>query len=205
MAHLTCAVPQPRRARARSSSAYRDAGIDNILALGGDPPKDLDLPEGELEYAIELVRLVARGRRLLRSASPPTRSLHPRRRTGRTTGAARPRSSPRPTSPSPSSSSTPTTTSTWWRACAALGVDKPVIPGIMPVTSIASVKRMAELQGVRVPGVARWPSSRPPVDDPADGPGGGHRPRPPSLCAEAARRRRAGPALLHDEPLHRDP
>src|SRR5207245_903645 len=31
------------------------------------------------------------------------------------------------------------------------GVDKPVIPGIMPVTSISSVKRMAELQGSEFP------------------------------------------------------
>jgi methylenetetrahydrofolate reductase (NADPH) len=31
------------------------------------------------------------------------------------------------------------------------GVDKPVIPGIMPVLSIAGIKRMAELQGSEVP------------------------------------------------------
>jgi methylenetetrahydrofolate reductase (NADPH) len=30
-------------------------------------------------------------------------------------------------------------------------VHKPVIPGIMPVTSIASVKRMAEMQGSEFP------------------------------------------------------
>src|SRR5260221_851722 len=57
MAHLTCA------AHARSEledivSRYRDAGIENILALGGDPPKDLDLPPGELQHAVELVRLI---------------------------------------------------------------------------------------------------------------------------------------------------
>ena len=34
-----------------------------------------------------------------------------------------------------------------------LGVDKPVIPGIMPVTSIAGTKRMAEMQGSEFP---RW-------------------------------------------------
>jgi methylenetetrahydrofolate reductase (NADPH) len=34
---------------------------------------------------------------------------------------------------------------------AELGVRKPVIPGIMPVTSIASIKRMTELQGSEFP------------------------------------------------------
>jgi methylenetetrahydrofolate reductase (NADPH) len=33
----------------------------------------------------------------------------------------------------------------------ALGCDKPVIPGIMPVTSVASIKRMSELQGSDFP------------------------------------------------------
>ena len=39
MAHLTCAGHTPRRAR-RDPRRYRDAGIENILALGGDPPPD---------------------------------------------------------------------------------------------------------------------------------------------------------------------
>src|SRR5262249_11315221 len=34
----------------------------------------------------------------------------------------------------------------------ALGVEKPVIPGIMPVTSLASIRRMSELQGSEFPG-----------------------------------------------------
>jgi methylenetetrahydrofolate reductase (NADPH) len=35
----------------------------------------------------------------------------------------------------------------------AHGVDKPVLPGIMPATSISSIKRMSELQGSEFP---RW-------------------------------------------------
>jgi methylenetetrahydrofolate reductase (NADH) len=35
----------------------------------------------------------------------------------------------------------------------ALGVDKPVIPGIMPATTIGSIKRMTQLQGSDFP---RW-------------------------------------------------
>jgi methylenetetrahydrofolate reductase (NADPH) len=57
MAHLTCAC-HTRADLVEIVERYRDAGIENILALGGDPPKDLDLPPGELTYAIELVELV---------------------------------------------------------------------------------------------------------------------------------------------------
>jgi methylenetetrahydrofolate reductase (NADPH) len=57
MAHLTCAA-HTRAELVEIVTRYRDAGVDNILALGGDPPKDLDLPPGELHYAVELVRLI---------------------------------------------------------------------------------------------------------------------------------------------------
>jgi methylenetetrahydrofolate reductase (NADPH) len=33
----------------------------------------------------------------------------------------------------------------------ALGVDKPVIPGIMPITNMRSIARMAELSGAAIP------------------------------------------------------
>jgi methylenetetrahydrofolate reductase (NADPH) len=47
----------------------------------------------------------------------------------------------------------------------ALGVDKPVIPGIMPIVNLNSVTRMAELSGYSVPAdvVARL---EPLADDP---------------------------------------
>ena len=74
MAHLTCAA-HTRAELVEIVARYRDAGIENILALGGDPPKDLDLPPGELHYAVELVRadpwrrrLLGRGRRAPRAA-----------------------------------------------------------------------------------------------------------------------------------------
>jgi methylenetetrahydrofolate reductase (NADPH) len=35
---------------------------------------------------------------------------------------------------------------------AAHGVDKPIIPGIMPVTNVAQVTRMAHMSGAEVPG-----------------------------------------------------
>jgi methylenetetrahydrofolate reductase (NADPH) len=50
---------------------------------------------------------------------------------------------------------------------AALGIDKPVLPGIMPVTNSRQVQRMAQLSGAAVPG---WVTSRLDAagDDPAE-------------------------------------
>src|SRR4029079_4255288 len=57
MAHLTCAAHTRDQMR-EIVTKYGEAGIENILALRGDPPVDLDLPEGEFEYALPLVELV---------------------------------------------------------------------------------------------------------------------------------------------------
>jgi methylenetetrahydrofolate reductase (NADPH) len=155
MAHLTCAC-HTRAELVEIVERYRDAGIDNILALGGDPPKDLDLPEGELKYAIELVRLVRGvGDFCIGVAAHPE---------------------PHPRSPSRAEDRRHTAeklaeadfaiTQFFFDAehyfdlvdtLHSLGVHKPVIPGIMPVTSIANVKRMAELQGSEFP---RWLSDK---------------------------------------------
>jgi methylenetetrahydrofolate reductase (NADPH) len=149
MAHLTCAC-HTRAELVEIVERYRDSGIDNILALGGDPPKDLDLPEGELKYAIELVRLVRElGDFCIGVAAHPE---------------------PHPRSPSAAEDRRRTAeklaeadfaiTQFFFDAehyfdlvdtLRSLGVHQPVIPGIMPVTSIAGVKRMAELQGSEFP------------------------------------------------------
>ena len=116
MAHLTCAA-HTRAELTAIIERYRDSGIENILALGGDPPAELDLPPGRAE-----VRGRSRPPRPLdsatsRSASPRTPNpIHVRRRSS-STGRTRPRSSPRPTSRSRSSSSTPTTTSSSSSRC----------------------------------------------------------------------------------------
>jgi methylenetetrahydrofolate reductase (NADPH) len=149
MAHLTCAC-HTRAELEEIVARYAEAGIENILALGGDPPKDLDLPDGELSYAVELVRLVrAAGDFCIGVAAHPE---------------------PHPRSPSLADDRRHTAeklaeadfaiTQFFFDAAhyfelveslRAHGVHKPVIPGIMPVTSIASVKRMAELQGSEFP------------------------------------------------------
>lgn len=149
MAHLTC-VGHTRAELEGIVTRYRDAGVENILALGGDAPADLDLPPGDLTYAVELVRLVrATGDFAVGVAAHP--EPHPRspdlatdrRRTAEKLAEA-----------------DFAVTQFFFEAhhylelvdsLRALGVDKPVLPGIMPVLSIGAIKRMAELQGSQFP------------------------------------------------------
>jgi methylenetetrahydrofolate reductase (NADPH) len=149
MAHLTCAAHT--RAQMREIVLrYGDAGIENILALRGDPPIDLDLPEGEFDYAIDLVEFI-------RSLGDFSIAV-----------AAHPEPHPR----SPSIEADRLHTAEKLRAAdfaitqfffesrhyfdlveslSALGVDKPVIPGIMPVLSVAGIQRMSQMQGSEFP------------------------------------------------------
>ncbi len=60
MAHLTC-VGQSRESLNQLLDEYAEAGVDNILALSGDPVEQADgtrADEDELKYAIQLVELV---------------------------------------------------------------------------------------------------------------------------------------------------
>jgi methylenetetrahydrofolate reductase (NADPH) len=149
MAHLTCAA-HTRDQLSEIVTRYGDAGIENILALGGDPPKDLDLPPGELTHAIDLVRLVREhGNFSVGVAAHP--EPHPRSEnveTDRRHTAEKLREADF------------AITQFFFDArhyfelvesLHAHGVDKPVIAGIMPVTSLGLVKRMAEMQGSEFP------------------------------------------------------
>ena len=56
MAHLIC-VAHTRLELADILVDYRKAGIENLMALGGDPPTEPDAGVGELAHAVELVEL----------------------------------------------------------------------------------------------------------------------------------------------------
>jgi methylenetetrahydrofolate reductase (NADPH) len=149
MAHLTCAA-HTRAELVAIVERYRDAGIDNILALGGDPPRDLDLPPGELEYAVELVELIRGvGDFSIGVAAHP--EPHPRSPT---------RESDRRHTAAKLAAADFAITQFFFDAAhyfelieslRSLGVDKPVIAGIMPATKLSSIKRMSELQGSEFP------------------------------------------------------
>ena len=149
MAHLTCAA-HTRNDLEVLVDRYRVAGIENLLALGGDPPVGYDGPPGDLQYANELVDVI-------RSIGNFSVGV-----------AAHPEPHPRSVSVEADRDHTAAKldcadfaiTQFFFEArhyfdlvegLARRGVTKPVIAGIMPATSIAAITRMAQLQGSEFP------------------------------------------------------
>jgi methylenetetrahydrofolate reductase (NADPH) len=149
MPHLTCRGH--RRADVGSLlDRYAELGIENILALGGDPPAGAVEEPGDYLYAMDLLEdVVAAGGFAVGVAAHP--QVHPRspdRATDRRHLAAK-----------LSVADFALTqfffeVEHWVRLVeelSDLGVDKPVLPGIMPINSKAMVKRMAEMSGAALP------------------------------------------------------
>lgn len=150
MAHLIC-VAHTRLELADILVAYRKAGVENLMALGGDLPSDPDAGRGELEHASELVELAkAIGGFSVGVAAQP--ACHP---------SSPDLSSDRDHLATKLRLADFAVTQFFFEAeeylglvddLAARGADKPVLPGIMPVTSLTSIPRMATM-GAAVP---RW-------------------------------------------------
>lgn len=155
MAHLACFAHR-RGELVEILERYAGAGIDNVLAVRGDPPREVTVPSpaGDLRHAIELVELV-------KSVAPfcVAVAAHPEGHPG----AADLVSDRRHLAAKLGVADFAITqfffaVPDYLRLVedlAALGVTKPVIPGIMPITNLNTVSRMAELSGAAVPaGVA---------------------------------------------------
>jgi methylenetetrahydrofolate reductase (NADPH) len=148
MAHLTT-TGHTRLELADILVNFRKSGVENLMALAGDPPTDPDAEQGELDYALELVELArAIGGFCIGVAAHP--AGHPR-----STSMA----SDRRFLVEKLRVADFAVTQFFFEAAdyfslvddvEAMGLDKPVLPGIMPVTSLSSVPRMAQM-GCAVP------------------------------------------------------
>ena len=150
MAHLTC-VGHTRSDIEEILQAYTDAGVENILALGGDPPTDpADVRPSDYGFASDLVNeLRAAGQFSIGVAAHP--EVHPRSTS---------RSDDRKFLAEKMRTADFAITQFFFdvehyvrlvEELAALGIDKPIIPGIMPVTNKSQVLRMAEMSGAAFP------------------------------------------------------
>jgi methylenetetrahydrofolate reductase (NADPH) len=150
MAHLTC-QSHVRSEIAEILDNYRSAGVENILALGGDAPLDpADARPSDYAYAIELVADVqAAGDFSIGVAAHP--EIHPRSPN---------RAEDRRRLAEKLTVADFAITQFFFEVghyvqlvdeLAGLGCTKPVIPGIMPVTNKAQVRRMASLSGAAFP------------------------------------------------------
>jgi len=148
MAHLICAA-HTRLELAEILVEFRKAGVENLMALGGDPPTDPDAAEGELIHAVDLVELArAIGGFCIGVAAHPAGHPHsPDLASDRDRLAEKMRLADF------------AVTQFFFKTeeyvslvdeLSARGIDKPVVPGIMPVTSLAAIPRRAEM-GAAVP------------------------------------------------------
>ncbi len=148
MAHVIC-VGHSRAEMRDLLKHYSDAGVQNIMALGGDIPKDPTAAASEFEHAIDLIAVAREvGEFSLGVAAHP--AGHPK--------SPDMASDRRYLAEKLALADFAVTqfffeSSEWTRLVeelAELGVTKPVLPGIMPVTTITGIERMKTM-GAAVP------------------------------------------------------
>ncbi|MDA8343459.1 MAG: methylenetetrahydrofolate reductase [Actinomycetota bacterium] len=148
MAHLVC-VAHSRLELADILVAYRKAGVENLMALGGDTPVGPVAGPGELRHAVELVELARAigGFSIGVAAHPAGHPDSPDLASDRRHLAQK------------LTLADFAVTQFFWEvddyrslvdALAALGCTKPVLPGVMPLETLRSVPRMAQM-GAAVP------------------------------------------------------
>lgn len=164
MPHLTC-VGHTRTEVLDLLRLYRSEGIENVLALAGDPPKDESSPKGEFTYASELVEVAREvGGFSIGVAVFP--EVHPR---------STDRASDRQHLARKLEAADFGITQFFFEAepyfrmrdeLDALGATTPVLPGVMPIVNVAGARRMSAMNGASFPD---WLAAKldPVADDPA--------------------------------------
>jgi methylenetetrahydrofolate reductase (NADPH) len=153
MAHFTCVGATVAELRETLEEMER-AGIDNVLALRGDPPAGQEAwskTEGGLEFSRELVALIRADYPFaIGAACFPETHVH----------AASPEADLAYLAEKVRAGADFLITQLFFdnavyfdflvRARDA-GIDVPIIPGIMPITQVGQVERMAEMCGASIP------------------------------------------------------
>jgi methylenetetrahydrofolate reductase (NADPH) len=153
MAHFTCVGASTPELRA-TLDEMRGAGIDNVLALRGDPPAGQEQwtkTEGGLEYSRELVELISGDYEFaIGAACFPETHIH----------ATSPEDDLEHLAEKVRAGVDFLITQVFFdnalyfdfvgRARRA-GIDVPILPGVMPITQMGQVERMAKMCGASIP------------------------------------------------------
>jgi methylenetetrahydrofolate reductase (NADPH) len=153
MAHFTCVGATVQELRT-TLDRMRDAGIENVLALRGDPPQgqaDWTATEGGLTYSRELIELIRDNYDFsIGAACFPETHIH----------ATSPEDDLRYLAEKVGAGARFLITqlfydnASYWdfvRRARDAGVDAPILPGIMPITNVAQIRRITELCGSALP------------------------------------------------------
>jgi methylenetetrahydrofolate reductase (NADPH) len=153
MAHFTCVGSTVAQLR-ETLDEMRRAGIDNVLALRGDPPAGQEQwtqTEGGLEYSRELVELIAADYPFaIGAACFPETHIH----------AVSPEDDLEHLAEKVDAGVAFLVTNLFFdngryfdflRGVRAAGISVPVIPGIMPITRVGQIERMAKMSGATIP------------------------------------------------------
>jgi methylenetetrahydrofolate reductase (NADPH) len=153
MAHFTCVgatVPELRKVL----DDMRDAGIENVLALRGDPPagqEEWTATEGGLSYSTELIELIAQDYEFsIGAACFPEVHIH----------SASLEQDLRVAKEKVENGARFLITQLFFdndlyfdfvEKARAAGVDVPIIPGIMPIQNFRQIKRITKMCGASLP------------------------------------------------------
>ncbi len=153
MAHFTCVsatVPELRS----TLDEMRSGGIDNVLALRGDPPKGQEQwtkTEGGLEYSSELVSLIKTDYPFaIGAACFPETHIH----------AVSPEEDLRHLAEKVRAGVDFLVTQLFFdnalyfdflARARAVGIEVPIVPGILPITHIGQLQRMTQMCGASIP------------------------------------------------------